>query len=280
MFLAYSIFLICLTWPITSFKELTFSKTAQLGDSFGVLTSLFSGLAFAGLIITILLQREELRESREIFRKQRFEDAFYRLLAFYHKNLEAVVVTDEDKSNAYEGVSALKKLLQNLTESMVEFTDYTKSMEHRDLYTYYLFSSVHKSLGPQSRYLGTLESLLSLIDTELKVEEEKSIYTNIIASQLTSYEARFIFFSCLVASEDNELRKLVHSSPKILERLSQLSISKTHSEIYEKIHGVKIYRTRKKPVLPFKTKQKARFRKTHKNIVKEKYNKDKQSGTS
>lgn len=50
---------------------------ATLGDSFGILSSLFSGLAFAGLIVTIVmqnktlkLQMEELKESRKESAKQ------------------------------------------------------------------------------------------------------------------------------------------------------------------------------------------------------------------
>lgn len=39
-------------------------KRALTGDSFGGLNALFSGLAFAGVIATILLQREELRLQR------------------------------------------------------------------------------------------------------------------------------------------------------------------------------------------------------------------------
>ncbi|MCX5828279.1 MAG: hypothetical protein NTV58_09810 [Deltaproteobacteria bacterium] len=38
---------------------------AQYGDSFGMINSLFSGLAFAGIIITILLQWHELRLQRQ-----------------------------------------------------------------------------------------------------------------------------------------------------------------------------------------------------------------------
>ncbi|QGY47849.1 hypothetical protein GM418_30595 [Maribellus comscasis] len=38
---------------------------AALGDSFGAINSLFSGLAFGGLIYTILLQRKELELQRE-----------------------------------------------------------------------------------------------------------------------------------------------------------------------------------------------------------------------
>lgn len=50
----------------------------QFGDLFGAVNSLFSGLAFAGVIIAILLQREELRLQREEMaasRKQLAEQA-------------------------------------------------------------------------------------------------------------------------------------------------------------------------------------------------------------
>jgi len=46
---------------------------AKLGDSFGVINSLFSGLAFAGIIYTILLQRKELVLQRDELRDTRLE---------------------------------------------------------------------------------------------------------------------------------------------------------------------------------------------------------------
>lgn len=69
----YAVLLIAFEWPVSDYSVET---AAVFGDSFGVLTSLFSGLAFAGLIITILLQkdelalqRKELEESRKSFQK-------------------------------------------------------------------------------------------------------------------------------------------------------------------------------------------------------------------
>ena len=44
-----------------------------VGDTFGAVNSLFSGLAFAGVIYTILLQRKELmyqREELELYRRE------------------------------------------------------------------------------------------------------------------------------------------------------------------------------------------------------------------
>ena len=41
------------------------TSRGQFDDMFGTVNALFSGLAFAGIIYTILLQREELEEQRK-----------------------------------------------------------------------------------------------------------------------------------------------------------------------------------------------------------------------
>jgi hypothetical protein len=50
----------------------------QFGDMFGAVNSLFSGLAFAGLIFTILLQRREFARRRRELVLQRQELALTR----------------------------------------------------------------------------------------------------------------------------------------------------------------------------------------------------------
>ena len=49
------------------------SNRGTFGDQFGAVNALFSGLAFAGLIVTILLQRRDLRLQRKDLRMQRKE---------------------------------------------------------------------------------------------------------------------------------------------------------------------------------------------------------------
>jgi hypothetical protein len=66
--LIYAGVMITLTWPIS---ELSINKSAAFGDSFGPLTSLFSGLAFSGLIITIVMQKDELKLQRKELELQR-----------------------------------------------------------------------------------------------------------------------------------------------------------------------------------------------------------------
>ena len=66
----YAGFLIIVTWPLS---DLSISKSGTFGDSFGLLNALFSGLAFAGLIVAILLQREELSLQRQELKETRAE---------------------------------------------------------------------------------------------------------------------------------------------------------------------------------------------------------------
>lgn len=90
---SFLIILILIVWTFFAFftynqwsKE-TNASFGTLGDSFGILNSLFSGLAFAGLVYTIYLQKKELKETRDVFieqskiyQQQRFDDSFYKQL--------------------------------------------------------------------------------------------------------------------------------------------------------------------------------------------------------
>jgi DNA-binding protein H-NS len=49
------------------------SDRGTFGDLFGAINALFSGLAFAGLIYTIVLQREEIGQNREEITQNRLE---------------------------------------------------------------------------------------------------------------------------------------------------------------------------------------------------------------
>lgn len=73
--LAYAVTLIAFTWPI---DEYSLDRSGLFGDSFGVVTCLFSGLAFAGMIITIHMQHNQLELQRKELGLQRKELAMTR----------------------------------------------------------------------------------------------------------------------------------------------------------------------------------------------------------
>ncbi|NVJ98875.1 MAG: putative phage abortive infection protein [Alphaproteobacteria bacterium] len=118
--------LILLVWFFTLWSFLwgpdwiNVGNRGTFGDMFGGLTSLFSGFAFAGIVISIFMQREELELTRETLEDQRqeleltrttleaqkaemvqqnqtlgrqqFENTFYQLLAYFNTYIGEIKV--------------------------------------------------------------------------------------------------------------------------------------------------------------------------------------------
>jgi len=260
--LSYGGLVLYLTWPVS---EYSIAKAGTFGDSFGVITSFFSGLAFAGIILTIILQRQELTESREIFRIQRFEGSFYRLLDLYRKNLEDIRIADKTENISYKGIDALSYTCKKINESMQKYARFLEVEDGRMIYEVQLFIEVQKLLHKQARYLGTLQNLLELIERDLPDENERIPYWDIIASQITSAEARYIFYCCLVSEKESKFLQLMHRSGMIEKRISSSNLSNTHRALYQRIHGIEIPRARTQLVTPY---PRSEFRKLKKRVNK------------
>lgn len=112
--------LIICSWIGTLFllKDYPSDVRGTFGDMFGSINALFSGLALAGIIFTILLQRKELMlqrkelsDTREEFkiqnvtlRLQRFENTFFNLLSLHHQIVNAIDI-DVRMAKSQEGSS-------------------------------------------------------------------------------------------------------------------------------------------------------------------------------
>lgn len=74
-------------WLLVDYLETDTVKRGAFGDKFGFINSLFSGIALAGIVYSILLQqkelnlqRQELSDTREEFKDQNFQTTFFNLL--------------------------------------------------------------------------------------------------------------------------------------------------------------------------------------------------------
>jgi len=105
------------------------TKSGAFSDTFGALSAIFSGVAIAGLIITILLQRKELENQRnelslqrtemQVTRKEflinRITTIIYSQLERYEKALEQFKITyDQQTYNGYEAVFFLDSAKQTV----------------------------------------------------------------------------------------------------------------------------------------------------------------------
>lgn len=121
--------------PVTQSDEVA---RGVFGDKFGAINALFSGLAFAGIIFTIYLQRRELalqrldiEEQNETLRQQRFENGFFHLLTLHADIVDKLEITSHYKRQAF---SYFIDLLKGSSEAFTSFqplSKLTKEEQHQ-----------------------------------------------------------------------------------------------------------------------------------------------------
>jgi len=256
----YGALILWVNWPI---RDFTMGRSGLFGESFGFINTIFSGLAFAGLILTIYLQRHELAESQETFRKERFEDSFYRLLGYYRQNLDDIRIVDHKTGTIYNGVGGLTFLIKKLHTTLQRYSHYLDTQDPEDHKVYYfkLFMETQRILSRQTRYLGTLECLLEQIEHELPSYATRLQYWRILMSQLTIFEVKYIFYICLVAPANDNLRDLIHRSELSRHRILESTINHHHLAFYQQLHGVTLEHNKPVLLMPYDKTDLRRIRK-------------------
>lgn len=200
------------------------------GDMFGSINALYSGLALAGIIFTILLQREELglqreelRETRKEFQTQnetlkiqRFENTFFNLLSLHHQIVDGIDFRkirnadmyrpDWNTNMEYDETITLtgrdvfehlyKKLKRDIRSSSIE----TINIGYNEHYALTQADFGH--------YFRNLYRIVKLVDTTnfnftnkpgSKQEEYKIRYqyTSILRAQISDFELLWLFYNCL-----------------------------------------------------------------------------------
>ena len=212
--LGYLGFLIYISWPISTYS---IDKSALLGDSFGILSSLFSGLAFAGLIVTLVMQRktldaqmQELELARQEYKRQgdelagqkavmaaqfnaiqlqQFESTFFRLLDEFRlfKSVEK-----------YHFASDAPFKLSSMFNLEVNWMDYSYTKE-------YMNSERHVWLG----YISKISVILRFsYNGYIKdFENNAKVYVELLHGELTQAELFWLILalSYFGSKEDLEL---------------------------------------------------------------------------
>jgi hypothetical protein len=115
--LSYGATILILIWPI---KEFSVTNAGAFGDSFGMLTSFFSGLAFAGVLLTLYIQGKELSLQRlEMAKSNRSQEkaaqltALIALLEHCKSNIDS---TEKLRDTGYSNQAHLNQLGVELGE--------------------------------------------------------------------------------------------------------------------------------------------------------------------
>ena len=214
-------FLMPLLFPDTGNST---GNAGTAGDMFGGLTALFSGLAFAGLVTTLFmqrkeleLQRNELKQTREVFSIQRFENTFFgllRLLTEYiqamRSNINEVEYFTDGKGKDVFGKEVLELYAKKLPNSLRikkengpnskyisdgKYTHQELIGIYEDRYRIYY----ERNLGPYFRLIYNIVRLIENNSFDIDLDEDnktKLMYSKILRAYLSSAEIKLLMFNC------------------------------------------------------------------------------------
>lgn len=224
------VFIVWVGWPYFAadvFPEVQHLKKTeekgQFGDSFGTLNTLFTGLAFAGVAVTLYWQlrdRREREEERENERREReslraqtnrekyeadFEARFFRLNDGLRSLVSDMVdlprTAEGNNSFATKGRDVFARYVRDLIRPTINDSDRQSAQYWITRYNY-IFAYKEDDLGP---YFRMLEQILLYVDRSKMIN--KSDFTNILRAELSSSELILIALHCF--EKDPKFRELV-----------------------------------------------------------------------
>lgn len=256
LILAFSLLFIVLglwilSWIVIPRFLFTWNDRGTFGDMFGAINSLFSGLAFAGLIYTIHLQlkelglqRDELEQTRaelegqklqlekqnDNISKQNFEITFFNML----KNIQSITNYMVSPNGNEEGRIYLHNLFETLDIAVSQNKEYQAVKfvgddNNKDLLRDSLLKTYDNIFISHSYNLGhfyrTIHNLLKMIENYSSDIDVKRKYSSILQAQLSNDELGFILYNSLSSFSLNK-----ENNPEFHRMVDELNILENINE--------------------------------------------------
>ncbi|MFM5589266.1 putative phage abortive infection protein [Aeromonas rivipollensis] len=229
-------FLAWLFYPMWSyqFKNIFFNTELEemgvFGDSFGALNTLFSGLAFSGIIVSIFLQsqdlklnraeiklnREEIEQTRiemkeqgeqfklqtEAMQKQVFENTLFNMLSFFNS------LSFKINGSARPFFRLSGSLMEHAAIYVSQSTEGGKDACEREIKIIYqkFMGEEYPTLGHYFRYLY---QILKFVEHASLKDEDKIFYAGILRAQLSSHELLLVFVNCIGYQKSDKFKRLI-----------------------------------------------------------------------
>lgn len=225
------------------FTGISDTERGTFGDQFGAVNALFSGLAFAGLIYTIILQRKDLKLQRrdlrqqrtemkaqtaqfekenETLRIQRFENTFFNMLSQFQEIVNNISYSYHDYTTkntvTIKGREAFYVSFETAPHTP-SITSWNPEYENRP---YQGMSEVIGVLGKEGymdaftpsyfdHYFRMLYRILKFVKTSPLVTEfdDEYEYTAILRAMLSRYELVWIYYNGLSEYGEEKLKPLL-----------------------------------------------------------------------
>jgi hypothetical protein len=216
------------------------AEWGQFGDMFGGATALFSALAFIGLIITIILQKRELKLQRmelqatreeikgqkeqlqmqnETMQRQNFENSFFQLLDKIEKVKDYIVNLNPN---------AFQTKIGNINKQIM--IHYNNNLANVDSKTAKSF--VDKSIeNLESNFFHYINIVYSAMKYIYIYSDSRNIYSDVFRDRFSEFELEFLFYYG-ISEIAPDFRKMAESFNLFRFQKVNKSIVKELSELY------------------------------------------------
>jgi hypothetical protein len=247
------------------------TERGTFGDMFGAVNALFSGLAFAGLIVTLLyqkeelkLQREELKETRnelnaqklefqeqnKTMKRQRFENTFFNMLSLQQEIVTNLSYEYYVNPNICPPNVPAEQFYYTSTKGLLHGREVFEGMYKRAIIDYngrryadglynilknfgHLAYSNIKATTRFDHCFRHLYRIYKYVDTsDLITKEERYDYACIIRSQLSDYELVMLFYNCLTTNGREKFKPLIEKYAIFNNLREELLANAAHKELY------------------------------------------------
>jgi len=196
-------------------KSLFFDATFgvnEFGDMYGALNTLFSGLAFSGVIVSIFLQSAELRATRaemkaqvvqfehqtKAMQRQVFESSFFSMMDL-HNTISSNLRNENKFKELFGGLIHIATKTHHYNRTLREHLD--------DIYNEFM-AEAYAHVGHYFRYIY---QIMKFIDRSELSKDERTVYMNILRAQLSNYELVLLFVNCQCYKRSDKFKELVES---------------------------------------------------------------------
>lgn len=197
----YLMFFCFLVWNVPFVDVPDSLRKGEFGDSFGTLNALFSGLAFSGVLITLLIQRKDLLEAREQSARQQIESQFYNMLSLQQQIVQAFDLHGRgDKGRVAVGRDCFRTWVKKIKEKYAglgKHFEYADSQE-RAVKAYGAIMVENK--GDLGLYYRSLYSIFRFVESS--DYSDKKGFPLVVRSLLSDYELVMLYYNCL--TDDGE----------------------------------------------------------------------------
>lgn len=236
------------------------SDYGSLGDSFGILNSLFSGLGFSGLVYTLLLQQKQIKTQEKETNEQEkrhniniYETNLYKLIDLYKTVLSEVFIDSSDGS--YSGRDALQYAVKLImdgirtqstniypSEIRIKISNGSINREDQKIIDYIHhehFKIIRAKFITQGRLIQTTRLLFKQLEENCPEGYDITNARDLVMSQMTYVECQYFFLYTLTnKNHESFINSLAKSI--LLDKNRKVRIIEIHRHMFEGVWKINL----------------------------------------